>query len=93
MHAAIAGGSGSTPRNVGVPSDASTDGTRSAREADPYRGIGTVPGWTAVTCQARARAAASDKTVANLIAWVTTGAPSPSWLTRRERSSAVSVPE
>ena len=92
-HAAIAGGSDSTPVNVGVPSEASTDGTRSASDADPYRGIDTVPGWTAVTGQARARAAASDRTVANLIAWATTGAPSPSWLTRSDRSSAVSVPE
>jgi len=44
MQAAVAGGSDSTPVNAGVPSEASTDGTRSARDAEPYRGIDTVPG-------------------------------------------------
>src|SRR5450432_2628077 len=55
--------------------------------------MGTARGSTRVTGQVRARAAASDRTVANLMAWATTGAPSPSWLTRSDRSSAVNVPE
>jgi hypothetical protein len=68
MHAAPAGASDSTFENVGVPIDDSTDGTRSASDPVPYRGMGTARGSTRVTGQARARAAASDRTVANLMA-------------------------